>query len=173
MCHSVKAQLTSKNWKPPHCRKRMIPRSVQNVQLVNVSPDAVEFPMKVLDGGCVLVVNFLVQKPRDDGCLPNLSGAQNHHPVAILGRNVELTLRWGHFLNHTCSSCTPRSMVLEKEMEFEVFQWCAAFILAVSSEAVVGQAGDLWGKLAAPPKCVMRHAPVWGAGTRPDIIMSL
>lgn len=70
----------------------MISRCVQNVQLVNVSPDAVEFPMKVLNSWCVLVVNSLVQKPRDDGCLPNFSGAHNHHPVAILGRDVELIL---------------------------------------------------------------------------------
>lgn len=72
----------------------MISRCVQNVQLVNFSPDAVEFPMKVLNSGRVLVVKPLVQKPRDDGSLPNFGGAQNHHPMAILGRYVELTLGW-------------------------------------------------------------------------------
>lgn len=72
----------------------MISRCVQNVQLVNFSPDAVEFPMKVLNSGRVLVVKPLVQKPRDDGSLPNFGGAQDHHPVAILGRYVELILGW-------------------------------------------------------------------------------
>lgn len=70
----------------------MISRCVQNVQLVNVSLDAVEFPVKVLNSWSVLVVKPLVQKPRNDGCLPNFSGAQNHHPVAVLGRYVELIL---------------------------------------------------------------------------------
>lgn len=50
--------------------------------------------MKVLNSRCVLVIKFLVQKPRDDGSLPNFSGAQDHHPVAVLGRYVELVLGW-------------------------------------------------------------------------------
>lgn len=89
----------------------MISRGVQNVQLVNVSPDAIEFPMKVLNSGRILVVKPLVQKPRDDCSLPNFSGAQNHHPVAILGRYVELVLGWRHFLNHTCGGCTRKITV--------------------------------------------------------------
>lgn len=89
----------------------MISRGVQNVQLVNVSPDAVEFPMKVLNSGRILVVKPLVQKPRDDCSLPNFGGAQNHHPVAILGRYVELVLGWRHFFNHTCGSCTRKITV--------------------------------------------------------------
>lgn len=86
--------LTSQDGESPHRGEGMIPRRVQNVQLVNVSPDAVEFPVKVLDGGRVLVVEPLVEEPRDDCSLSNFGGAQNHHPVAILRRDVELVLRW-------------------------------------------------------------------------------
>lgn len=68
----------------------MVTRCVQNVQLVNVSLDTVEFPVKVLDSRRVLVIKPLVEKSRNYGCLPNFCGAQNHHPVAILGRDVEL-----------------------------------------------------------------------------------
>lgn len=70
----------------------MVSRCVQDVQLVNVPPDAVKLPVKVLDGRCVLVVEPLVEEPRDDGGLSNFRGAQDHHPVAVLGRNVELVL---------------------------------------------------------------------------------
>lgn len=63
----------------------MIPRSVQNVQLVNVSPDAVEFPMKVLDGGCVLVVNFLVDpRPRRDGELVSFTPEMTRERLCLL-----------------------------------------------------------------------------------------
>lgn len=50
--------------------------------------------MKVLDGGRVLVVEPLVEEPRDDGSLSNFGGAQNHHPGAILGRDVQLIFGW-------------------------------------------------------------------------------
>lgn len=85
----------------------MVPGRVQNVQLVNFSPDAVEFPVKVLNGGCVLVLNSVVEKARDDGCLADFSGAHDHQPVAILGRYVELILALGHFLNHSRSRSHP------------------------------------------------------------------
>lgn len=95
--------LTGEDGESPHRGEGMIPRGVQNVQLINVSPDAVEFPMKVLDGWRVLVVKALVEEPRDDRSLPNFGGAQNHHPVAILGGDVELVFGWGHLLNHACN----------------------------------------------------------------------
>lgn len=96
--------LTGQDGESPHRGEGMVSRRVQNVQLINVSPDAVEFPVKVLDGGRVLVVEPLVEEPRDDCSLPNFSGAQNHHPVAVLGRDVELVLGWGHLLNHSGTS---------------------------------------------------------------------
>ena len=96
-------KLTSKNWKPPHCGEGVISRCIQNVQLVNFSPDAVEFPVEILNGRRVLVIEPLVQKPRDDGGLPHFGGAQDHHPVAVLGRYVERVLGWRHFLNHACN----------------------------------------------------------------------
>lgn len=81
----------------------MISRCVQDVKLVNVPSDAVKFPVEIFNSGCVLVIKSLIQKPRDDGCLPNFSGAQNHHPVTILSRNVKVTLRRRHLFNHACS----------------------------------------------------------------------
>lgn len=88
------APLTSQDGESPHRGEGMIPRCVQNVQLVNVPPDAVELPVKVLDGWRVLVVEPLVEEPRDDGSLPNFGGAQNHHPGAVLGRDVQLVFGW-------------------------------------------------------------------------------
>lgn len=81
----------------------MVSRCIKDVQLVNIPSDAVKLSMKVFNSWCVLVVKPLVEKPRDDGRLPNFSGAENDHPVAILGRNVEVVLGWRHFLNHRCS----------------------------------------------------------------------
>ena len=42
---------------------RLVATRVQNVQLINFSSDAVHFAVKVLDGWCVRVVEFIIQKP--------------------------------------------------------------------------------------------------------------
>ena len=97
---NLKAQLTGENGQPPHGGERVIPRRVQDVQLVQLSPDAVKFPVEVLDGRRVLVVKPLVQKPGDDCGFAHFGGAQDDHPVAVLGRDVELVLGRGHFLDH-------------------------------------------------------------------------
>lgn len=78
----------------------MVARRVQYVQLVNIPLDAVQFPVKVLDGRRVLLVEPPVQEAGHDGRLPNFGGSQNDHPVAVLGRDGEITLGRCHFLNH-------------------------------------------------------------------------
>lgn len=67
-----------------------------------MSFDTVEFPVKVLNCRCVVLVKSFVEEPRDNCGFPNFSGAQNHHPVAVLGRYVELVVGRGRFLNHSC-----------------------------------------------------------------------
>lgn len=78
----------------------MVSRCVQDVQLVDVPADAVELAVKVLDGGRVLVIKALVQKPRDDGSLAHLGRAEHDHAVAVFSRDVKVLLGRGHFLDH-------------------------------------------------------------------------
>lgn len=42
----------------------MVPGSVQDVQLMNLAADPVQFPVKVLDGGRVALLELSAQKPR-------------------------------------------------------------------------------------------------------------
>lgn len=90
----------------------MVSRCVKDVQLVNVPPDAVEFPVKILNSRSVLVIESLIEKPRDYGCLSNFGGAQDHHPVAVLGRDVKLILGRCHLLYHICTRFSRWSRVL-------------------------------------------------------------
>ncbi|KAK4832839.1 hypothetical protein QYF61_025859 [Mycteria americana] len=53
---------SAKDGKPPHSRERVIPRGVQDVQLIHVSPDVVDLAMKILNGGSVLVLKSAIEK---------------------------------------------------------------------------------------------------------------
>lgn len=76
--------------------------------------------MKVLNSWCVLVIEFLVEKPGDDSCLANFCGAQDNHSVTVLCRNVKLVLGWRHFLDHACTQ-KPRNI----KAEFSFFCCCS------------------------------------------------
>ncbi len=78
----------------------MIPRGIQNVQLVYISFNAVEFPVKVLYGRRVLLLEASVQEARHYRRLANFGGSENDHPVAVFRRDVKLVLRGTHLLNH-------------------------------------------------------------------------
>lgn len=54
--------LTCQDGKPPHSRERVIPRGVQDVQLVHISPDVVDLAVKILNGGSVLVLKPAIEK---------------------------------------------------------------------------------------------------------------
>lgn len=111
----------------------MVPGRVQNVQLVDAPADAVELPVEVLDGRRVLLVHARAQKARDDGRLAHLAGAQDHHPAAVLGRDVEPVLGGGHLPDHGPSACL-------RDAEFRVGR-------DLRRAAFTGQ-------MAAPPACV-------------------
>lgn len=96
---------TCQNWQSPHSWERMIPWSIQDVQLVHLSLDAVEFPVKVLYGRRVLFLKAPVQKPGHDRRFPNFGGSENDHPVAVLRWDVKLVLWRTHFLDHVCLVC--------------------------------------------------------------------
>lgn len=79
----------------------MVPGCVQYVQLINVPPDAVEFPVEVLDGGGVMILKPPAEEPGHDARFPHFSGAQNDHPEAVLLRDVQLLPRGrARFLYH-------------------------------------------------------------------------
>ena len=67
-------QLTGYEGKSLHGRKRMIPRCVENIQLVDFAADAVNFPVKVLNGRSVRVVELVVQEPKRQ----QMAGCNNH-----------------------------------------------------------------------------------------------
>lgn len=70
----------------------MISRGVQNIQLVNISSDAVEFSVEVLYGRGVLVIKPSGEEAGHYSRFANFSRAQNNHPVAILCWDVKLVL---------------------------------------------------------------------------------
>lgn len=58
----------------------MISTCAQNVQLVNVPPDAVEFPMKVVNSGRVLVVYSVVRNQEMMAVFPSFVGRHPPQP---------------------------------------------------------------------------------------------
>lgn len=70
----------------------MISRCVQYIQLINISSDAVEFSVEVLNGRGVLIIKPSGEEPGHYSRLANFSRAQNDHPVAILRWDVKLVL---------------------------------------------------------------------------------
>lgn len=92
--------LTCQYGQPPHCRERVVPRCVQDVQLVHVSPDVVNLAMKILNGGSVLVLKPASEKARDNGALPHPGGSQHNHAVGVLGWHIEGAIPTGHSLHH-------------------------------------------------------------------------
>lgn len=91
---------TCQDGQSPHGGERVVPRCVQYVQLVNVPLDAVQFPVKILDGRRVLLLEPPVQEPGHDRRFPDFGGSQNHHPVTVLRRDGKVALGRRHLLNH-------------------------------------------------------------------------
>lgn len=78
----------------------MIPRGVQDIQLIHVSPDIVDLAMKILNGGSVLVLKATIEKAWDDGAFPHPGGSQHYHAVRVLGWHVQGAVSTGHGLHH-------------------------------------------------------------------------
>lgn len=78
----------------------MIPRGVQDVQLIHVSPYVVDLAMEVLDGGSVLILEAAIEEARDDGAFPHPGGSQHHHAVRVLGWHVQVAVSTRHSLHH-------------------------------------------------------------------------
>lgn len=77
----------------------MVSGRIQDVQLIDVSSDAIELAVEVLDGRRVLIINALFQEARDDRRLAHFGGSEHDHAMAILSWDVEVILRRRHFLN--------------------------------------------------------------------------
>jgi len=80
----------------------VVARRVQDVELVDLTADAVELAVEVLDGGRVLLLKAAGEEARDDGRLAHLGGAQDDHAVAVLGGDAQLSLAGTHLLDHRC-----------------------------------------------------------------------
>lgn len=78
----------------------MVSRRVQNVQLIDITADAIEFPVEILNSWRVLIIKALVQKARDDRRFAHFGRSEHDHAVAVLGWNIEIMLGRRHFLNH-------------------------------------------------------------------------
>lgn len=49
----------------------MVSRGIHNVQLMDLAANTVQFPVKVLNGGRVRVLEFAAQEPRHQRRLPH------------------------------------------------------------------------------------------------------
>lgn len=124
----------------------MVARSVQYVQLVDLSPDAVELSVEVLYGRGVLLLEAAAQEAADNGGLAHLGGAKDDHAVAVLGWDVQLGLIGAHLLDHGCqlSSDCVGSAVTELHRE----QSCKSY--KSSSGCLQRQRRLLWRDRARP-----------------------
>lgn len=115
--------LTCENGEPPHGREWMIPRCIQDVQLIYVASNIVNFAVEILNGGCVLVIKAAIEKPRDNGTLAHPGGSQYNHPVGILGWHIQGAVPTGHSLHH-CSDlkrCKKKEQLLPKIAKIMLF----------------------------------------------------
>lgn len=92
--------LTGKDGEAPHGGEWVVAGRVEDVQLVDLAADAVELAVEVLDGGRVGVLEAARQEARHDGRLAHLGRAEDHHAVAVLGRDPQLRVARAHFLDH-------------------------------------------------------------------------
>lgn len=99
LSHSL-GRLTCEDRQPAHGRERMVTRGVQDVQLVHVPMDVVHLAMKVLDGGCVLILKAAIKETGDNGALAHPGGTQHHHAVGVLSGHVECAVPAGQGLHH-------------------------------------------------------------------------
>lgn len=124
---------TCQNRQSPHSWERMIPWSIQNVQLIHISFDAVEFPVKVLYGRRVLLLKASVQKAGHYRRFPNFCGSENDHPVAVFRRDVKLILRRTHFLNHVFLRVWFWVGLVKNSWLFLSLQWLLLNLLTMES----------------------------------------
>lgn len=92
---------TCQDGQSPHGGERVVPRCIQYVQLIYVPLNAVHFPVKILNGRRVLLLEPSVQEPGNDCRFSHFGGSQNHHPVTVLRWDGEIALARRHFLNHS------------------------------------------------------------------------
>ena len=93
-------RLTGEDGEAPHGGERVVAGRVEDVQLVDLAADAVELAVEVLDGGRVGVLEAARQEARHDGRLAHLGRAEDHHAVAVLGRDPQLRVARAHLLDH-------------------------------------------------------------------------
>lgn len=69
-CRSI--ALTSEEKESLHGGKRIISWSIEQVKAVSLASDPVDLTVEVLDGGRVILVKLVVQKPVDNGSFAHL-----------------------------------------------------------------------------------------------------
>lgn len=77
--------LTCENGQSALCGEVPLAGSIQKVHLVRLSSDVEQFPVEVLGGGRVALVELVAQEPLENVGLADPGSTQHHYSVTVLG----------------------------------------------------------------------------------------